>query len=202
MDRTLQARLEHDPLMRTATEWFFELRSDQVPVERIAAWQQWLGASPAHGEAFGQIESFWQLSQGVKSIRWPTDEEVAQDGYPGTASISEWHKQSGEKVHGSSLPQTRSAYFKYLGIAASLIAVIATLGWIGLKDSDLSVETPVGETRTFSLADGSTVSVGGLTALKVRLTEGSRQATLNAARRSSRWHGILHGCLPCKPVIP
>ena len=36
MDRALQARLERDPVLRTATEWFLELRSDNVSGERIA----------------------------------------------------------------------------------------------------------------------------------------------------------------------
>src|SRR5688572_23792744 len=95
MDRILQARLERDPLLREATEWFFELRSSEVSVERIGEWQQWLAANAAHGRVFESVEAFWRMGDHAAMRQWPTDAEVEVDPYDGGVSISEWRSVIG-----------------------------------------------------------------------------------------------------------
>lgn len=172
MDRTLQARFEKDPVLMAAAEWFFEVRSNDVPVERIAEWQEWLAQDPAHRHAFEKIESLWEMSDAVTiPPRWPADSEVASDRYAGQQSVSEWRQRRRGLGLGG-----RWAIF---GLAAS-VAVAAMVGsWLALHRPAIGVETAVGETRTLALPDGSTVEVGGRTTLEAKFADRSREISLD-----------------------
>jgi transmembrane sensor len=172
MDRQLQARLETDPLIQAATEWFVELSSDSVSGERVAEWQDWMGVE-THRQAFEHVESFWNLDVRTNAVRWPTDAVVAADDYTGDETVSAWRANSAVAS-----PQPRSRIVRQLApwtLAAS-VCVVAILSW--MRDSGVSVETATGETRTMTLADGSKVTAGGRTELVARLGTKSRDITL------------------------
>lgn len=189
MDDLRQARLENDPLLHEAAEWFIELRSDGVSVDRIAEWQHWLASADAHREAFHRVESFWRLSDRV-TARWPTDAEVQQDDYSGVESITAWRARSKAVARPACERGAPSRLFVRpfrLALAgASLIAMIVVMAVVywPLIDVTLqggwrtSIHTGVAETRTLMMPDGSIMSVGGGTSLTATLLPHSRTVVL------------------------
>ena len=176
MDRTAtirnaQWRLENDPVLQAAAEWFFELRSDDVSVERIAEWQEWLAADAANRRAFERIEAFWHASETLDVPAWPTDAEVAADRYRGAESVSEWRQRMAS--FGLRLRRPWIA-----AIAASVVGLFAAGTWFVRHAPAIAVATQVGETRSLSLPDGSTVSVGGRSTIEARFAETSREIAL------------------------
>jgi transmembrane sensor len=164
------SRIENDPVLGAAAEWFFEVRSADVSVERIAEWQQWLAADPANRQSFERIESFWRLSEDVETPAWPTDSEVAADRYNGAESVLAWREKT-----------KRSAFSRWplLTSLAACVAVLAVLAtWFVLRVPSVVVATQVGETRSLSLPDGSTVAIGGDSSIEARFAERSREVAL------------------------
>lgn len=190
MDRLLQTRFEHDPLLEEAAEWFIALRSDGVSGERIAEWQHWLARDEAHRRAFQRLESFWQLSDGV-AARWPTEDEVEQDEYSGTESVTAWRSRPAilapERHEPRAISRVRARAFRWLLAGAPLVAIIAfaaVIYWPLIKVTiqggwQTSMRTGIGETRTLTLPDGTTVSAGGKTALVATLLPHSRTVVLS-----------------------
>lgn len=187
MDRLLQAKIERDPLIQRATEWFFELRSDTISGERIVEWQQWLSEDAAHLEAFSRVEALWHLSDGAIS-RWPTEAEVARDDYSGEETVSAWRARAEPAAVAG---DRRSRHWtRWLGLRTSLAgvfaaaaSVLAFLYWptllVALEGGTrVVVQTQVGETRTIILADGSEISAGGESDLVATLLKHSRTVVL------------------------
>jgi transmembrane sensor len=180
MDRALHARFENDPVLRAAAAWFVELRSPEVSVERISEWQRWLALDVAHGQAFESIEAFWMMSD---RVRWPTDAEVDVDAYDGKVSISDWERAQASRA----APAGRG---KRLAIAAGLLGTVVGLGWLAAAQwADFSapwgrptqtrvILTSVGETRSLKLEDGSTVALGGDSAVALDFDRQQRKITL------------------------
>lgn len=176
MDRTVQARFDQDPRARAAAEWFLELRSGDVSMERIGEWQRWLATDAANKLAFEQIESFWHMGSQAVTTRWPTDAEVDDDAYDGEGSISEWRNTS-ETRRGTLQRAARIGLPLVAGIAV-LTVVLAWLVPMWRGHTSVSVTNAVGETRTTTLPDGSTVAAGGDTELMARFTRDAREVTL------------------------
>lgn len=192
MDRALQINIESDPLLRTAAEWFVELRQSNVTAERVAAWQSWLAAAETHREAFAHIERLWVLPRQLSVIPWPTDTEVAEDTYDGTVDISSWCARSLQReapppaAHRSArarwmLPRTLAASLAVVLVAALVWSASATWPqWNArLRGGDLlTVETAAGVRQTITLSDGSVVNAGALTRLNVALSNEKRSIVL------------------------
>ncbi|WP_415923217.1 FecR/PupR family sigma factor regulator, partial [Steroidobacter sp.] len=51
-DLDLLQRLETDPVLEQAADWFIELKEDDPPVERVMEWQRWLASDQRHLEAY------------------------------------------------------------------------------------------------------------------------------------------------------
>jgi transmembrane sensor len=177
MDRALQGRLEQDPLLHEATEWFFELRSNDVTVERISEWQRWLAADSGNQQSFERVESFWRMGSQAVTTHWPTDAEVDEDGYDGEQSISAW-RESAKVSRGKAATYPRHLRF---ALAAGVALMLIASGWIALtvrERPDFAVNTTVGETRTLPLPDGSIVAISGDTVLTANFGSLSRDVRL------------------------
>jgi transmembrane sensor len=188
MDKLLQGRIEEDPQLREAAEWFLEMRSDNISGERIAEWQQWL-LDMSHREAFGRVEALWHLVDGA-TVRWPTEAEVAADEYSGAESITAWQLR-GEQRLSAPARARRVSHWNWrdlktalVGVAAAAaLAVVCLLYWpllvVALQGgSRITVATGVGKTRTMTLPDGSVIYAGADTSVIVNLLKQSRTAVL------------------------
>ena len=188
------ARIEQDELLRTAAEWSVELSSAEISPRRIAQWQQWLAASEAHRDAFDRIQSTLRtIDRSVgENISWPTQSEMASDGYDGSLPVVVWRVRSSRVAAGRAsrgpawVGALRTHRRRFVvGLAASFVAALAipiALQFIRstqMEPKVTIVETRAGENREVPLADGSTVNVGARSVLWVTLSRDARNVTLD-----------------------
>lgn len=145
-----------DDVLRAAGEWVLELQSPDITVERIAAWQQWLARDLRHARAFEQLQQTWNLADGLREV--PAILELSQAA-PSQRRSRTW--RSG------------------LGLAAALVVAIgaASFWWFQQRGATV-LETAVGEHRDLHLADGSQVSIGAGSLLRVSMDEHRRRIEL------------------------
>lgn len=185
--------IEQDELLRAAAEWSAELSSPNISPRRIAQWQQWLAASEAHRDAFDQIQStLFAVDRGVgENVPWPTEAEIASDAYDGSVPVSVWRARASRVAAGRA---SRSGAWadglrRYrrgiaVGLAASIALAIAmpivlqSIRSMQLQPAVTTVATRAGENRDVPLDDGSTVSVGARSSLRVALSRDAREVTL------------------------
>lgn len=182
-------RAEQDELLRAAAQWSIELSSADISPRRIAQWQQWLATSEAHRDAFDQIQSTLLSVDRVagENIPWPTEAEIANDGYDGSVPVSVWKERSSRLAasrSGAWVDTLRRRRGLIVGLAASIVVALATpialqiIGSTQYEPVVTIVETQAGENRDLALEDGSTVSVGARSVLWVTLSRDAREVTL------------------------
>jgi transmembrane sensor len=195
MDRLLQVQFEADPVLREAAEWFVELRGGNISGERIAQWQQWLFEA-AHRQAFERVDSLWRLAAGVNA-QWPSEAEVGRDEYGGDEGIAAWRARTrpdvamkGKRRWLRHAPLMAGAWrwsrAGFFALTASTLVVAVITGliyWPAISvflqgRTPISVHTGIGEQRTVTLQDGTTISVGPDTALTATLRTHSRTIVL------------------------
>lgn len=144
--------VERDPIHARAAEWLARLESPQVSLEETIAWQEWMEQNPRHAEAFARME---ELSVVLNQVPRPDINETE----PGR-------------------PKQFPAVFKY-ALAASTAAVAIAVAWILLSQRSGTLQTAIGENRTLRLDDGSQVTLGGDTTVKVRFSQEERRIELS-----------------------
>lgn len=185
--------IEQDPLLQAAAEWSIELSSAEVSPTRIAQWQQWLGASEAHRDAFDRIQStLFAIDRNTdERIPWPTEAEMARDAYDSSVPVSVWKEHSSRVAAGGASRRgggwvgvLRERRGIAVGLAACIVAALATLLALQFirpaqfEPAVTVVETRAGENRDVSLDDGSVVSVGARSVLWATLSRDAREVTL------------------------
>jgi transmembrane sensor len=152
-------------LDRDAREWFVTLLQPDLAPDVIAAWDDWMGASPAHAAAYQRAADAWAFA-GLTSVPRPTAAELAADRSDGVIG--------GRR--GRPAPR-----FRIVAIAAGVVlAVGAALGgWYAWEAAGTEpvreLRTARAEHRQAVLSDGSVVWLGGRTDLAVAFKRSQRQ---------------------------
>jgi len=142
-----------DAVADQAIVWFARLHADNVSAKERAQFDDWLRASPAHAEAYRQLDRFWERP------------ELSRVLAEMTLSIDRRRP----------LRLRRRAV---LAVAAS-VALAAVLYQPALVDC-LRADycTGVGEVRSVQLADGSRVTLNSASAINVAFEPAQRQVRL------------------------
>ena len=141
-----------DDISHQASAWFALVQGGSPTAAERAELAAWLDADPRHAEAYAQLEHLWAASAQL---------------YPQTLAPT--------------APQLSRRRFVGLGIAASAVAVTACASALWLNDMGLpfaDVRSAVGERRTVTLPDGSSVDLAGNTALNVDFSPTRRAVEL------------------------
>jgi transmembrane sensor len=174
--------LADDPLILEATNWLLRLRDEEVDPQALADWERWLTANPSHRVAFARVQTLWEAMGQLESVPWPTDAEVFGDRYAGESPVAAWRAGASASRRGAM--QAVRAMTKHVGsryaIAACVVAAVcgAALWSSGQAVWPVVLETKTAENRTFSLDDGSKVSLGGASRVTVRLMAKHRSLRL------------------------
>jgi transmembrane sensor len=140
---------ERDTLDEAAAEWLVRLQDRNVSLEDTLEWQRWVGANERHATAFARIESVWDEP-------W----EILQK--PNSAIRTS--------------PRGRGAVW---AVAAAVALVAVASGWMLWQNiSADGIQTDVGQTRSVQLADGSRITLGGGTQLRVSFDSKTRRLDL------------------------
>jgi transmembrane sensor len=154
---------ERDPIHATAAEWLVRLQEPDLSVEETAAWQEWMAADPRHSDAFQRMEEIWAAAETIEDRAGPD----ATD-YDCEVPIGEW---MGNRAG-------RRRRLAWSALAASILCALigAAWWWTGLRGH--WIETPIGQNRAVTLADGSQIELGGDSAIRVRLEDTVRHIEL------------------------
>jgi transmembrane sensor len=137
----------------TAARWFARLQDEAATAEEWRAFEAWLSASPAHARAYERLEEIWV--------------ELDEAALPARGAL-----------RGARSGMTRRGWLVAGGaLAAGVTAAVVGLSLPGAPEARVYAAAP-GETRTFRLADGTTMRLNAATQVSVRLARASRRVEM------------------------
>ena len=147
-----------DPVQQAAVDWFVRLQGD-ASLENWTAFQSWLEAGPDHALAYETVETLWVELEDASLV-----ESAAPILTNNIVALPKRAKRTDRR-------------WVWAGLAAAAAVIFAVAPRL-MVPSFTDYETRPGETREISLADGSHLTLGGATALRVRLNRNQRDVTL------------------------
>lgn len=162
------SRLPNPQYPHTAAEWFALYQSGTVDAATDLKWREWLAADPAHERAYEECEVTWELSRDAGGSQLVRDALLAFDQQLATRSRG---------VDGRRPP---SRVWPWLAAAAALVTVSLLTFWLMHRGSAEVSDyvTAVGEQRTITLSDQSTVALNTDTQLQVTYSRSTRRIDL------------------------
>jgi transmembrane sensor len=168
-----------------ASEWFTRLREEPVSSEAVEQWLQWCTAHPDNFHTYKEVQKIWSLARDAGVAEWPDPEEVRQDDYTGDRPVSEWLSQAQRSVavEPGHSPRTRSWSYYAMAAAATVLLALGmwrySVPWIETRASNVySAER--GAQRRIRLEDGSLVTLGGASRIRVDYREARRNIWLES----------------------
>lgn len=157
--------VEQDPIQQAAAEWFARLQGDPA-LEDWTAFQAWLEADTEHAAAYEAVEAVWLDLDDLPANDTAPDPAVAT---PLAANITPLRRPAGAPRRGLLIG---------LGVAAAA-AIVGLIAVPRFTQPDFTnYSTGRGETREVALADGSRLTLGAATTLRVSLGARQRDVTL------------------------
>ncbi len=172
MDQNKSA-LPDSRMTEDAVSWYLRIQ-EGISQTDFRAWRQWLAENDDNARAFDAVTEFWQQSEQLENLPWPTDLELVADTYDGSVALS---------VPEKSIPSLRThktGRRVWLAIAAS-IAVVSVVSVILLQrpeQMNANYRTAIAEHRVISLEDGSSITLGAQSDVSVVFDKEIRHVTL------------------------
>jgi transmembrane sensor len=146
----------------TASAWLVRMETGTVTADDRRLFAEWLSADPAHSAAYREAEQFWRALDGLSAdVIRELNQCLPQDSAgAATRPILPWKRIT--------------------ALAASVLLVAAIGAWLAVAWLPVGdYHTAVGEQRTVTLSDGSTVQLNTDTALSITMTDGARRLILH-----------------------
>jgi transmembrane sensor len=164
-------------VVEEATAWFIDFNEGEVDQAGREEFNAWLRRSPEHVRAFLQASAFWEDAGALGKTRPDLDELIArakaeQNVYPLELAAREPGQSSATEA-GS----RRVARRWFAAAACVAVTLVGATNWYVLGWAPTYV-TEVGEQRSFTLEDGSTVELNSRSRLKVHYTQDERSVEL------------------------
>lgn len=151
-----------DPVDEQAAAWLVRLTSGHATDAERAAFAQWRDADPAHAEAFSRLRAIWGVLPASLARSMP---QTAAPAPSPTAAVA------------GAAPRRARRRLRW-ALAASLLAGVAVATYQAQRSGQHDLVTASGERRTIALDDGSSMVLGGDTALDVERDGAQRRLTL------------------------
>lgn len=159
--------LPRNQIERSAADWFVKLQGDPA-LEEWTAFQTWLEADPEHAAAYDAVEALWV---GLDNLAGAIP-QVA----PSTTNLVPLRLRR-------RVPRRGLLMGLGMAAAASIAVWAVTPQLTGPSYTDYA--TKRGETRKVALSDGSRLTLGSATILRVRLVANSATRSWSMARPAS-----------------
>jgi len=150
-----------DSIQQAASDWFARLQGD-AGLEDWTAFQAWIETDPAHAAAYDAVEALWVELEDLSA------DEI-------TAPVA-----AENVVAFAPRPKPPARRWVWTGLAAAAVAaavVVAVLPQL-TRATFTDYTTKRGEIREVALNDGSRLTLGGATTLRVRMSRAQRDVTL------------------------
>lgn len=166
----------HRDILRAAHDWRTRLSEPRVTQDELAQFQAWMNADARHEAAYDRAETLYQALGSL------SEDDLGPD-----VMKPSWRERLPAWLF--SPASGGVARYRLAGSMAALLMTVS-LVWvlIGPEESPVSAPKPesvafstaVGEIRTITLAEGSTVTLGAKTSLTVSLEAHRRRVTLDS----------------------
>lgn len=164
-------------IMEEASDWFVEFRVEQADATTRARFDRWLRQSPLHIQAYLEIgTTYAALPPRGAALAFNVDELIARARASLSADVIPLHSPSAR-------PPLGPARYRLL-LAASLAALVVAAGMLvrsAWRDRGVYA-TSIGEERSITLADGSTVDLNARSRIRVRFRPHERMVELIAGQ--------------------
>jgi transmembrane sensor len=155
----MMADTHDEQIMHTAADWWVRLRDPHAAEQTIEQWLAWTSADASHLRAFERIT---ELAERLSTLGEVSHAQLVAEFAPVEAARRSW------------LP---------LAAAAAVVAMVSITGYIALtlRGSELAPQvfsSEVAATREITLADGTTVALGGATRLTAQFGRDQRRVDL------------------------
>jgi len=156
-----------------ASEWFVEFRVGDVDAAARERFDEWLRRSPEHIRAYIEIARTYVEMPNPHATK-PLDVEALIANARSGENIVPFDT----KPQGRAAMHTRSPRRRFLAVAASAL-MVALAGGVWWQSAHLPLyRTDIGERRSITLADGSTVDLNARSKLRVEFSKNERRVEL------------------------
>ena len=148
-----------DDALEQAAEWVVRLNDPRASEDDFSEWQQWLAKDAEHVQAFHEVQDAWQRASAVADvIAAPTSDDRVTAAAKRTTSFT---------------PRWSWA----LSLAATVLIVCGIVFW---PSTPMTLSTTTAELRSVKLPDGSRVSLGPETQLRLAFSERERLISMQS----------------------
>lgn len=180
-----------------ASEWIVKHRNEGLDPHERRVFDDWLRESPLHVRAYLEMSSVWEnlaeldpysnpdaealvaqagMDDGVVPFT-PRGNAAADTATPAApAAVTTQAARSGGHLGRSAAFRAHRRSGPLYALAACFLVAVASLGWLHLRPEVYS--TGIGEQRSLTLADGSTIALNARSRVEVRYTEDRRSVEL------------------------
>ncbi len=159
-----------------AGDWLDRLSAEDVPIEERKMFAEWLRRSPVHIAEFLRASTLRATLSGALVSYPDWAPELLANPEDGVAHLP---LPSGTPAPIlADVSSGSHSFSRYLGIAATLLVIIAASFWAFQIRDRTTITTNVGEQRVVLLDGGSTLQLNTDSEVRVRLRQGSREIEL------------------------
>lgn len=162
--RLADPRLPSQNAVDEAAEWLAETADGELDFERRQAFSGWLRRSPDNIAAYIEVAAFWSdLPDGAPAGGFDIAKLLA-------AAQAEQNVVAIDQLRSAPLAVTSSwSRSRRLAMAAAILLAVGATTWGIQLFRGQTYATNIGEQRSWTLADGSTVELNARTRLSVRM---------------------------------
>jgi transmembrane sensor len=166
----------HSQIREEAVEWFVAFCEEEVDPRACQEFNAWLRRSPEHVRAYLRVSAFWEDAADLQRHTKHGVEELVQRAAAAGNVVTFGHGMEGPmpRARGGN---DRSRAFGWLAGLAAACAGVGLAGWLVFNRTP-TYSTTVGEQRTVTLPDGSTVELNARSRVSVHYTGAKREVNL------------------------
>lgn len=163
-----------------AAQWVDRMNSPVMDSDAAAAFDRWILKDPRHVESYARMAALWQSDGLAASLA---------DTLP-TAPTAPPCASNDDAPEGQVRTRSARAWPRFAAVGAvAMLLVALVFAAPGLLIDEAAFATGHGQSRTVTLADGSTIRMDGETRIAVRITPWSRHVAL---QRGEAFFDVAH----------
>ncbi len=158
---------DHEALHREAREWLGRIQATETSDATRAEFEQWLQASPDHRSAFERAHAVWALiGQSDQIENWANELDDS------SVAVTD--------AHGSESPPLFTTRRIAIGaaVAASAALALSVFRFYPAQPEPQLFASAIAETKTVPLEDGTVLTLGGSSEIRVTFTQEKRSVEL------------------------
>jgi transmembrane sensor len=208
VERQMRARF-NTQIYDEACEWFIECRADDLSEASRAEFDRWLRQSPEHLGAYLEIAAIWNEGPALEpSNKWDLQTLLSQaaEDSGNIVTLNSVPRYPAEEEHERRSWPRRWSTSVIAACVATAIVVVGAAIWLMLPRAPIYL-TAIGEQRSLTLEDGSTIELNSLSKIQVRYSRHERTVDLlegevlcNVARDVARPFVVRSGATQARAV--